>query len=1764
MLNLGVRLTKNVAIAALLAVLLSLFSTVPARATDSAPTAISPSSLGSLYTNLTLNQELTADGTPNSTLEVSAGSLPDGLSFSAGWLLGTPTTVGAYSFTVTATNSVGSFSQIFTGVITNGKPGVITPSVMPELTAGVQSVVRFTTDGNPAGVITLVSGSVPSGMVYSSGSVLGTPTTPGPFSFTLRSTNAFGIKDVVYSGSVLEKSPTSISPDSIGSLYTNSATAITFSSNGIPSANFTVSSGSLPDGLALNSSTGALTGTATTAGAYAFTLRMTNARGSFEKSYSGSVTNGAPSTFSPSTLPSIAATDAVNVQISADGNPAPTFSIQSGSLPTGLNLSSTGLLSGSTTDTGAYSFTVRATNSVSDLDITYSGTVSAKAPVAIAPSSLGNLYMTQAVNATIASIAYPAVSLSISVGALPTGLSFDPATGVISGTPTTVGAYSFTIDATQTSSGTTISRTYSGVVRSGSITSITPASLSDIPGGIAYSQQLESDSYPAASFVIQSGSLPAGLSLSSGGLISGIPNTSGSFSFTVRGTAADGTTADQQFGVNVVEAAPTQITPANMPTLTASSALGSPIQLVANGLPTATFSVTSGSLPAGLSLSTGQISGTPTTAGAYSFTITATNPAGSFSKTYTGNVQSRSCPTTTCVLNNNRVRFGNGTENSINQAGLVNQPWYFSSVANTWKKLTYSSYPLNMAVSVGSAGAGYPPGYVTELSAQSGASMTNQDIDYREFVITSTSGSASIGYGKITVKGTFTNVRDQTNAVVSLEVTHVYELAQNDNFIKITTTVKNVNATGLTNVLAFVGTQDDWVGDSDRPTKTKGNLVNGSFTPITVSSDPASVLQITSGAEGVLFYSTTQNVNMSVSGCCSFANAYQTNPTASPMQITNDGSYAANFPFGTLAAGASSELTWFYAAGATADLSSVVQAIAAAAAPVAPRVTRGNGQATLSWDAPESTDPIVNYTIRYKKTTDTSWTNIPLRSPASTATMELIGGLQNGSTYTFQVAAISRSVSANVDVTGAWSATSLPALIGYPDAPTVISAVGANGQVTISITPGASEASPITAYEYSIDGGVSWLTIYPFDSSMTTYTISGLPNGGSYQVQVRAKNIYGTSTPSNTVTAYTNPVWIDRFLNGMVVGRAYNDGVLAGANISSYSVSGGALPAGLSLNSATGAITGTPTVVGSYAFTISAQNSAATLTQAFSGTVTNFGFTPTTTTFNLDVAAPFTATVFGSDSVGIALSPSGATLSWVSGALPSGVTSSFVSNGVYGVFPNLALSGQPTTTGTFTRTLRMTDGTGRTADATLTFVVVRALSGAPIIGSPTLSSGTLSVPFTEGAAGTSPVTSYQYSLDNGASWQTYSGGTTSPLVITGLTDGNNYQIKLRAVNASGSSSGSNAYNLLMTPAFSDEILAPFVKDAPYSDRLIASANVTYTLTGNLPNGISFDTTTGEFSGTPTTLENYSFTIRATNASGFIEKTFTSLVLATLNPSIPAAPNLPSAPKTLPRLDPILSEAGKEPGDISAIVESGSEGKEGAVLNVLSDSLEVVAPDWALEVKAIAPGGRPVAPTSIGGLTVESNHSIELGGSGFLVGSKVAFYVMSTPTLIGELEVNQDGKFNGNLPLPASLELGNHTLQIRGYSPTQTPRAVSLGFLLIEKRTEIKTTTLELYFKPNSAVLDSASKKALTKFIRQVPKNAISAKLLISGSALDIIKQIAGNVAANRASSVLSVARSIPVKLQTSETARVVPAALGNSGRVAKLRLTFTQVVVATK
>jgi hypothetical protein len=123
---------------------------------------------------------------------------------------------------------------------------------------------------------------------------------------------------------------------------------------------------------------------------------------------------------------------------------------------------------------------------------------------------------------------------------------------------------------------------------------------------------------------VATGTLPAGLTLSTAGAISGTPTAAGSSSFTV--LAKDSGTPQQtvQQALSIIIYAGLTITTTSLPNGTVNSAY-SAILTSGGGTGTVTWSVTAGSLPAGLSLSGSTISGTPTTVGASNFTVSATD-----------------------------------------------------------------------------------------------------------------------------------------------------------------------------------------------------------------------------------------------------------------------------------------------------------------------------------------------------------------------------------------------------------------------------------------------------------------------------------------------------------------------------------------------------------------------------------------------------------------------------------------------------------------------------------------------------------------------------------------------------------------------------------------------------------------------------------------------------------------------------------------------------------------------------------------------------------------------------------------------------------------------------------------------------------------------------------------------------------------------------------------------------------------------------------
>jgi titin len=115
----------------------------------------------------------------------------------------------------------------------------------------------------------------------------------------------------------------------------------------------------------------------------------------------------------------------------------------------------------------------------------------------------------------------------------------------------------------------------------------------------------------------------------------------------------------------------------------------------------------------------------------------------------------------------------------------------------------------------------------------------------------------------------------------------------------------------------------------------------------------------------------------------------------------------------------------------------------------------------------------------------------------------IIDGLENGVEQSIQLRAVNNSGPSE------WSDPSeLFTPCASPDAPILTGVEGADESIIVSFLPGSSNGAEISSYEYSIDGGVSYLSL-GLDS-----TIYGLTNGTSYNVTLRAMNSVGPSSPS--------------------------------------------------------------------------------------------------------------------------------------------------------------------------------------------------------------------------------------------------------------------------------------------------------------------------------------------------------------------------------------------------------------------------------------------------------------------------------------------------------------------------------------------------------------------------------------------------------------------------------------------------------------------------
>jgi PKD repeat protein len=571
---------------------------------------------------------IVASGSPTS---YTATPLPAGLSIAGatGVISGSPTAVGTTSVLLGAINGTGTGNATLT--ITVAAAGVAPVITNSPLTAGgtVGTAFSFTivASGSPT---SYTATPLPAGLSIAgaTGVISGSPTAVGTTSVLLGATNGTGTGNATLTITV---AAAGVAPVITNSPLTAAGTngtpfSFTITASGSPTS---YSASPLPAGLSIVASTGVITGTPTATGTTSVVLGATNATGTGNATLTITVAAAGTAPIITNSPLTAAGTTGVafSYTITASGSPT---SYSATPLPAGLSIVAlTGVITGTPTTVGTTSVLLGATNG--------SGTGNATLTITVAAAGTAPVITSSSVTAAATSgtpfsytITASGVPTSYSASPLPAGLSIVTATGVITGTPTTVGTTVVLLGATN-SSGTGNYALTITVSAAGTVPDITNNPLTAAGTvGAAFTFTITATGTPTS---YAASGLPVGLVLNTvTGVITGTPALAGTAAVPLSATNAFGTdSATLSITIAAATVAPVITIPPTIP-----ATVGAPITyvIVATGLPT---SYTATGLPIGLTLNplTGAITGTPTIPGTYTVVITATNAAGTSTVTFT-------------------------------------------------------------------------------------------------------------------------------------------------------------------------------------------------------------------------------------------------------------------------------------------------------------------------------------------------------------------------------------------------------------------------------------------------------------------------------------------------------------------------------------------------------------------------------------------------------------------------------------------------------------------------------------------------------------------------------------------------------------------------------------------------------------------------------------------------------------------------------------------------------------------------------------------------------------------------------------------------------------------------------------------------------------------------------------------------------------------------------------------------------------------------
>jgi len=1412
------------------------------------------------------------------TATYTTTGLPAGLALNAstGAITGTPTTlagIAAANYSITATNVTGT-STFSINITINQAAPIITYTTPDTFPAGV-AITPLTVTNTGGSVTTYTTTGLPAGLALDpvAGTISGTPTTIAGIAaanYSVTATNSTGSSTFPINITIGPELPAFTYPTPDTFTAGVAITAIIPTNTGGPVTTYSATSG--PPGLALNASTGAITGTPTTLAGIAatnYTITATNASGTSTFIINITINPAAPAITYTTPETYTAGTAIATLSPTNTGGPVTTYTTTG--LPAGLSLNAaTGAITGTPTTLAgiaAASYSVMTTNSTGSSTFSITITINPEAP-AITYTTPDTFVAGVAIAGLNPTNTGGPVTTYTTTG-LPAGLTLDATTGAITGTPTTVagiGATTYHVTATNATGASTTNIRITITEAAPNITYTTPDTYT-AGTAIATLSPTNTGGNNAVTYAVTGTALPAGLTLSTTtGAITGTPTTLAGIAatnYSVTATNVNGTsTAIINITINAAAPAITYTTP---DTYTAGTAIAT-LSPTNTGGPVTTYTTTG--LPAGLSLNaaTGAITGTPTTiAGiaAASYSVTATNSTGT--STFSINITIN--PEAPAITYTTPDTFVAG----VAIAGL--NPTNTGGPVNTY---TTTGLPagLTLNASTGSitgtpttvAGIGATTYHVTATNA-TGTSTTN-------IRITITEAAPNITYTTpdTYTAGTAIATLSPTNTGGPTAVTYA-----------VTGTALPAGLTLNTTTGAITGT----------PTTLAGIAVtNYSVTATNVNGTSTATINITINPAAPAITYTTPDT-------------YTAGVAITTLNPTNTGGPITTYTTTGLPAG----LTLNATTGAITGTPTTVAGIAATNYSVTATNATGSSTATINITIIEAA-PNITYTT---PDTYTAGTAIATLSPTNT-------GGTTAVTYAVVGTALPAGLSLNT-TTGAITGTPTT-YAGIAATNYTIKATNVSGSSTfaINITIVALLAPAITYTTPDVyTAGAVIATLSPTNAGgAATYTTTGLPAGLAINATtgaitgtpttvagipatnygVTATNAAGSSTfsinitidPAAPVIAYTTP---DTYTAGVAITPLTPTNT--GGVVTTYTTLG--LPAGLSLNSTTGVITGTPTTlagIGIKSYRVTATNSSGSMTAiiriAINPAIPAITY-PTPDTYSAGVAIT-------------TLSPTdtgGPVTTYTTTGLPAGLTLNATTG---------AITGTPTTSAGIAATNYSVTATNTSGSNTFQVNITISPIPAPVIAYPTpdtytagVAIATLSPTNTGGAAASYSTTG----LPAGLTLNTTTGAITGTPTTTAGIAATNYSVT--ATNAGGTSTFLINITIdVALPAItytSPDTFTANVAITTLNPANTGGAVASYTTTG-LPAGLALNATTGAITGTPTTTAGIAATnyyVTATNVSGSSIAT----IDITINPIAPAitytTPDVYTAGTTITPLSP---------------------------------------------------------------------------------------------------------------------------------------------------------------------------------------------------------------------------------------------------------------------